>query len=918
MKMRGRQMRPLGAVLLLLVLAAGGACSDSDGGGPSGGGITPPPDGKSLFVEGCPAPGRARAARIERPDLGMQGPQALGKEGDFLLMNDRAAFIVTGPGNVDTYWYYGGILVDAVALDGCEQAGPERYEELWPLAARIDLLELLNGAGLGGATVRGFRGDRVEILDDGAAGGDAVVRVHGSDDFFWQAEYRLMAEAFLQGTSKAMSGPLGLGMEVDYVLPPDSPVLRVIVRYRNLLDQPQEIVPAACNLFGPTTEVGFYNLFRGDIAGFDFKLGVPWLTAVSDGAEGAWAFAMEDAVLMNGSVAGVDAALDARSFFAPLRLGAAGAGQDTAQVTYFLSVGPTDGNSAERPLRDASPRAFPWAPYEWLPVAGTTFDGETGEPIAGVRVEVEARDLDGAWRPLHRMESGPTGAFGGSIADFGDPRLEYRVSAHAQGRPDPEPALFTTVSVRDFPIPFAADGELAYDVRDGEDRGLPARITLWQDGRLACRILTAGSPGRSPVAPGVYEVSVTRGFEYATYQGSITVAPRVAAPLDVRLERVVDTSGFMAMDGHLHAAPSPDSQVSIPDRILTAASEGVEVAAGTDHEYVGSWQSGIDETGLGEWVATVTGCELTAEVPEHFNLYGLEPRFDLDGRGGFIRWYRMDMAEILAAARGRGARLVAFNHPNYLRLIGYDRLNGRPALDDPTAIGLKPDAELMSWDFDLVELMNGHENPFVRFGARPGTGRFDDWMSFLNLGHPKTATGNTDLHGMDAPGQPRIYFASSTDEPAALDEDELFAALAAGRALVSDGAFARVTIDGSAGLGDLVTDTDGSVDLAIRIEGIPEIDLTHFVVFVNCDEALAVAASDPAAVVKYDAVLSVPVARDAHVVIAGFGANPLPRGLDSFEPEGVPRFVTNAVYVDADGNGAFDPPGGKECSYDLR
>jgi hypothetical protein len=367
----------------------------------------------------------------------------------------------------------------------------------------------------------------------------------------------------------------------------------------------------------------------------------------------------------------------------------------------------------------------------------------------------------------------------------------------------------------------------------------------------------------------------------------------------------------------MHASPSPDSQVSIPDRIRTAATEGLEVAVSTDHEFIGSWQSGIDETGLGDWVATVPGCELTATVPEHMNIYPVEPRFDLDARGGYVRWYGLDIAEIYALARERGAEIIALNHPGYLRRVDYDRLTGEALLADPTVLGLEPDAALWSWNFDVIEYMNGHENPFVDPASSKDTGYFDDWMSFLNLGHLITAVGTTDIHGYDIAGQPRTYFASSTDEPREFDRDEFVASILAGRCVVSDGAFARVEINGSAGLGDLVTDVDGFVDLAVHIEAIPEIDVTHFLVFVNCDEALKVGASDPTGVVKYDGTLVVPVAGDAHVVVAGFGANPFPRGLEQFDPAGVPRFTTNPIYVDADGNGVYDPQGGKTCTYDL-
>ena len=207
----------IGMVFCALLAAVAG-CSDSE---PRKGdeGEQPGPDGRSLFVEGCPVPGQVTAAQIRRPDLGMWGPQVLGEEGDFLLMNDQSAFIITSPEDHDTYWYYGGILVDAVALNGCEQAGPERYEEFWPLAAQLDILELAEDLNFGSASVRGFHGEWAEVLNDGANGEEAVLRVYGSDDTFWIAEYNLLVEAFRQGTPKTLSSPMDVEMFIDYVLP---------------------------------------------------------------------------------------------------------------------------------------------------------------------------------------------------------------------------------------------------------------------------------------------------------------------------------------------------------------------------------------------------------------------------------------------------------------------------------------------------------------------------------------------------------------------------------------------------------------------------------------------------------------------------------------------------------------------------
>ena len=103
----------------------------------------------------------------------------------------------------------------------------------------------------------------------------------------------------------------------------------------------------------------------------------------------------------------------------------------------------------------------------------------------------------------------------------------------------------------------------------------------------------------------------------------------------------------------------------------------------------------------------------------------------------------------------------------------------------------------------------------------------------------------------------------------------------------------------------------------MHIEAIPEIDVTHFKVFLNCDEVLNVATDDAAAVVKFDGTVSVPITVDAHLVVVGFGQDSLPRGLPQFDPTSIPRFVTNPIYVDANGNGEYDPPGGKSCSYTL-
>jgi hypothetical protein len=360
--------------------------------------------------------------------------------------------------------------------------------------------------------------------------------------------------------------------------------------------------------------------------------------------------------------------------------------------------------------------------------------------------------------------------------------------------------------------------------------------------------------------------------------------------------------------------------VLVPERIRTAAAEGVEILVSTDHEAISDWSWGVTEAGLDGWITTVIGQEVTASLPEHTNMYPVV-RDDSHPRGGIPEWYGLDIEEIWAAESTRGAGVRVLNHPrsgcNYLCIVGYDRVLGDATLDDPTLLGLAPGAALWSWDFEGIEYQNGNQDPFLNPADPERTGLFDDWMSFHNHGHRVTALAVTDIHGADAPGSPRSYFESSTDDPAAFVEEELVTAVTEGRVLASTGAFAKVSINDTAGMGDLITDTDGEIDLHVHIEGASGIDVTHFMVFVNCDEATKIPTADPDAVVKFDGTIPISVPDDAHVVVLGFGEQYLPLGLKQFNPARVPRFTTNPIFVDADGNASFDAPGGKTCAYSI-
>ena len=868
--------------------------------------------GSGLFAEGCPVSGSATARQIA-VDASLDGDAALGGRDDWLIMNEHAAFVIqdvryaTDPGDeVHTWWYFGGQPIDAVAMDGCDQAGPDRFDEMGLLVGEADV------AALDQSILRGFRADSIELVSDGADGSAAVVRATGSDDRFWLIELELVRRAFSAGRPTGLSDPLGVEIVVDYILAPDSPVLRIEMTTRNVGEETRSLVGGTINFFGDGTTVSRFNRSTASVGGLTLPIGIPWLSGTA--RDGTWTVALESGTPLSLSVSGVDAFVDVGQFLAGANIRPG----DERTDTYFFAVGNGGLNTTIRHFHALDPEPSVGLLYQPAPLSVRAVDAVSGDALSGVEVVVETVNDSGEWLPVDGFFLDAEGTFSGEIPDFaGD--APYRARATLGGRPRPAPIEFDPTNSPELEFVFERSGSIRVEVVDDGGTPLPSKVIAWDAGREVTRAYHVDEPAVLELPPGDYELTVTRGFEYAPFIEAVTVAADEVLERAVTLPRVLDTTGFMSMDGHIHGGPSPDSGISIPLRLTTVAAEGVEIAVSTDHEAMVPWAPYIEPAGLDGWITTVLGAEVTATLPEHSNAYPFSDLTDEHPRGRPVRWYGMAPAEFYAASRARGAEVVALNHPRngcaYMCLIEYDRMTGEALMDRPEDLGFAPDAELWSWDFDSIEFMNGHASPFVDPGAPNASGLFEDWMSFHNLGHRITATGVTDVHGLDAQGSPRNFVAMPTDEPAEFDESMLVDAILGGRSLVSAGAFARVSIDGAT-MGDEVS-VDGSGTLSLEVQALEEIDVTDVLVFTNCDEVARVAATDPDAIVKLDTTVELAFERDAHVVVVGFGRGAMPLGLRQYNPAGVPRFVTNPIFVDANGDGVFTPPGGKTCSYTL-
>ncbi|OUS26324.1 hypothetical protein A9Q99_19040 [Gammaproteobacteria bacterium 45_16_T64] len=918
----------LTSILLILSLTA---CGGSSGGGSSDtprnasddseegteDNSNPPsePDNESPEADlselllSCEQGNRAIAGQISNPNFKLTGPNAIGGEGDYLIANDKAAFVITGPGPQKTYYHYHGILVDAAPLSECEQAGNENFYEMALMIGRLNFFTQ------SASTIRAFKGGDIEVLNDGSDGSAAIVRVHGSDSIYWLLELELIQRAFEDGLPKGVSSPFGLDITLDYVLEPGSSTLKIVYRVKNQLNQFNSVSAAFAMLAageGPTLNT--FSGFDLNLEGLELQYGIPWVTSFSKGS--SYVYGAGSNQLTTTHIAGVDALIDASQLsntWLGQLLAPAGDEKDTFTKEFYVSVASNDEVGAINEYLASSP---PSVTTLATPVSALIVDAVTGAPIPDATIEFQTKTQV-------LLQSWPWNTFASTFVDENGlststiPLISYlqgqpyRAIARAPGRATTQPIEITPSQANTLLFEMGQKGVVAYNITDETGQALPAQISFWQHGSLIQRHYVPAGTGVLPVPPGDYEVGIARGFEYGIVDMPLQVSANNQTPLVVSLKRMVDTSGYMSFDAHVHSSPSADSEVAPEDRITTAAATGLEIVVSTDHEIVTDLYPAVENTNLTDWVSTVIGQEVTATLPNHTITYPI-PKHDDIPRGDPVRWYGLDIAGIFAAEKARGAQISTFAHPrsSYLNHIEWDRIAGAPAANPLVDLGLPADGTVWSWDFEAMEYQNGPSNVFT-------SGLFEDWMSFLNHGHRITATGASDVHGDEPPGMPRTYFRSPTDSPAEFDEQDLVDAVKNNQAIVSTGAFATIIANDTTHIGGIVSDSDGTIDLSVHVQAIPQIDIDYIKIYVNCDEAMRIDAENPTdSAVKLDATLqvTVPKDKDAHIVLLGFGANKMPRELPQYAPEGAPRVTTNPIFIDANNNGQFDAPGGKTCA----
>lgn len=418
------------------------------------------------------------------------------------------------------------------------------------------------------------------------------------------------------------------------------------------------------------------------------------------------------------------------------------------------------------------------------------------------------------------------------------------------------------------------------------------------------------------VPVGKYRVRVVRGSEYSSVQQEVDVQPGKEVVVQGVLKRVVESPGWVSADFHNHSTQSGDNICGTNDRLINLAAEMIEWAPTTEHNRLYNWAPHIEQLGLGDFINTIPGIELTGSR-QHVNAFPFKPdRYLQDG--GAPVWNDDPRITVLSLRRHQGEaadRWIQFNHPDLSNMF-VDRDSDGVADGGFVGVGAM---------IDGLESQNGNETAILE-GAPFHVGRAKGsvaakatpvrefiWLQLLNQGLRIPAIGVADAHAVygNGVGGWHVYVKSKTDDPKQLDWADLSPHAKAGHMLVTNGPFMTVTTPDGKTAGDDVR-ANGSISLHVKVQGTDWIDIDRVQVLVNGrpDPKLNFTRTANAAMfkdgaLKFEQDIVVPLQMDAHLIVVAMGeGSTLVGGYGTSDQAKMhPCCYNNPIFVDADGNG---------------
>ncbi|HPW44774.1 MAG TPA: CehA/McbA family metallohydrolase [bacterium] len=428
------------------------------------------------------------------------------------------------------------------------------------------------------------------------------------------------------------------------------------------------------------------------------------------------------------------------------------------------------------------------------------------------------------------------------------------------------------------------------------------------------------------IEPGIYRFVITHGPEYTSHEQVVEVSAGSKISLsNIVLSRATRTPGYIGADLHVHSIVSPDSNMPLELRVLSAAAEGIDVLQSTDHDFLLDYSDALSNAvkmGIvrADSIKVSVGDEVTPNHYGHLNVFPLlaDP---LDPEGGAVDWsasdrdevspspdYGLSLDDLISRLReDPGEEVIQINHimdnPTGLPLASgwvttpfYMDTHGVAPLAsyaDPVERRMEPRSSgtsfplefgtsaLVTTDFDAMELTIGphqHDGDIFFKSALP------TWFNMLNLGFQVTATASSDSHRSAANpmGLPRNYIASSVDPRDAIgggysdiDLEEYAISIKGGRVTVSCGPvvmmFAKNESGEKVSIGEKISGRDIEITVSVSAPSWAWFDTVE--IYAN---------SEP-----------IPVDDDTGIPMQGSAADPA----DFYKPYHLPKYTYNTSRV---------------------
>ncbi len=435
--------------------------------------------------------------------------------------------------------------------------------------------------------------------------------------------------------------------------------------------------------------------------------------------------------------------------------------------------------------------------------------------------------------------------------------------------------------------------------------------------KLAVRtgvVYTPDGKARIGLRPGKYTIYAGRGFEYSVATNHIDVATGETTRLNMELERVIDTTGWVATDCHIHNLTySGHGSATIDEGMVTIAGEGIELAVATDHNHHTDYRESMQQMKVSRYFTSVIGNEVTTKAG-HFNAFPIRPK------SLFPDHKLTDWHALMRSIRERtGAKTIVLNHPR-------DSHSGFTPLGKDNFRQLSGESLRGEFRFDAMEVVTSaalQSDPMLLIR---------DWFGMLNRGYGITAVGSSDTHYVNRMilGQGRSYVKVDDSNVASIDVAQATKSLNQGRVMVSMGMLVDLRINGAHQIGDTVS-FNGDLDLQIDIQ-LPKwarqsadspIDIK---VFANGAEMISMQMV-PTTETKIQISKTLPGGKlpdqdcwiscvaTAPGVIAPYWA--IPRPYQVSDKTWRPKIIglTNPIYIDRDKDGEYQSP--KEVAETL-